>query len=154
MGQQLSRWENLLMKIEQGPWDAFYRIVIGVFLNEIHFLLFGANGSPLALPLLLVIMLSGLRLGPAVLRRLLPFSDDVQAGWMKRRRLAKLYDSYQWRKLFWIGFGLAIDAALSGRYQGISIVLASACMITGAGGLFVWHYRRTTERTIRQLSPD
>ena len=154
MGRQLSSWENLLINIEQGPWNAFYRIVIGVFLNEIYFLLFGANGSPLALPLLLVLMLIILRLGPAVLRRLLPFSIEARAIWMRRRRLAKLYDSYQWRKLFWIGFGFALDAALSSRYQGISIVLASACMITGAGGLFVWRYRCMTERTIRPLSPD
>ena len=146
--------EKMLMKIEQKPWHCICRIMIGVCASEIFPLIFGVNGPTYAFFLLLIGMLGMLRLVPAILRRILPFSLETQAVWKKRRMLAKRYDSYQWQKLFWIGLGFAFDATLSGRYYNSSIILASVCIIPGVVGLVVWRNRCLTDKSIKALSQN
>jgi hypothetical protein len=41
-----------------------------------------------------------------VLRKVLPFSAEAKQIWSDRRQVAKLHDSYQWQKLFWVALGL------------------------------------------------
>jgi len=152
--RQMQSVEKLLLRIEQRPWDAISRVVIGVCIPGIFRFIFRADGSPLALVLFLLGMIGTLRIVPAILRRLLPFSAEAQADWAGRRMLAKRYDSYQWQKLFWIGLGVAFDAALSAQYYNSSIVLASVCVIPGFVGLVVWRIRRMTDKSIKALSSN
>ena len=154
MKRQMQSMEKQLLRIEQRPWNAIYRVVIGVCIPEIFRFLFRADGPPLALVLFLLGMIGTLRIVPAILRRLLPFSAEAHVAWARRRMLAKRYDSYQWQKLFWIGLGVAFDAALSARYQNSSIVLASVCLIPGVVGLVVWRNRRMTDKSIKALSSN
>jgi hypothetical protein len=88
-------------------------------------------------PFLFVILLM-LRVIPAVVRRLVPFSDTARAIWAERRQMAKRYDSYQWQKLFWIGIGLALYTLLSYQFLTSRIVVSSICVLSGAFGLARW----------------
>jgi hypothetical protein len=79
-----------------------------------------------------------LRVIPALLRGVLPFSAETRSIWIQRRQIAKLYDSYQWQKLFWIGLGLLAFAAVSGGLQTGEQVITGFCLIGGAAGLVLW----------------
>lgn len=59
-----------------------------------------------------------LRLVPAVLRRIFPFSSEAKDLWFQRRNLGKRYDSYQWQKLFWLGLGMLPYAFRRGHRKG------------------------------------
>jgi len=100
--------------------------------------LWDENGSGWVLAPFLVGVLVALRVIPAVVRRLMPFSDAIQAVWGERRQLAKRCDSYQWQKLLWIGLGLALYTVLSGQYHTSRITICSVCLVSGALGLASW----------------
>jgi hypothetical protein len=135
---EYSSLERLLLLLEKAPFYALYRIAIGfIFLP----LLFRVVGQPISLPTLLsgflgILLL--LRLVPAVIRHALPFSKQVQDAWFKQRILAKRYDSYQWRKLFWIGLGMAGYLVSGPRSNGPQFGLAVFCLVSGALGLCFW----------------
>jgi len=83
-------------------------------------------------------LLIGLRVGPAVLRKLLPFSAEAKQIWLDRRQIAKKYDSYQWQKLFWVGLGLLPYANAGGGLKAGEMVLTAICLIRGCAGLLIW----------------
>lgn len=139
--------EKTLVKFEEAPLDSIYRLVIGfVFIP-------GASRLPiegLTLPLLFLLLLSLLfllRAIPAVLRHVFPFSPEIQQIWHERRQLAKRNDSYQWRKLFWIGIGMAIYVGAFGDFRNPPFIVAVACILAGGIGLVVWTSRsRSTKK--------
>jgi hypothetical protein len=131
--------ERILLAIDDDAFGALYRIVIGFVTLPAMSLLPGSDGSDwIVLPFLLSVLLL-LRIVPAVVRKLVPFSDAVQEAWAVRRRIAKQYDSYQWRKLMWIGIGLTLYTAVSGQISAPRIVVCSACLLAGAVGMVRWH---------------
>ncbi len=73
---------------------------------------------------LFLALLIGLRVVPAVLRELLPFSAEAKQIWFDRRQIAKRYDSYQWQKLFWVGLGLLPYAVNGGLRTGEAVLTA------------------------------
>ena len=75
-------------------------------------LLLRSEGSGWMLVPFLLLVLLLLRVVLAVVRKVVPFSPELQEAWSERRRMAKLYDSYQWRKMLWIGAGLALYIAV------------------------------------------
>jgi hypothetical protein len=88
---------------------------------------------------LFVALLLGLRVGPAVLRLVLPFSAEAKEIWSERRFLAKRYDSYQWQKLFWLGLGmLPYVVAARGTRLG-ELAVTGLCLIAGGVGQLIWH---------------
>src|SRR5205807_1578420 len=96
----------------------------------------------------------------AFLRKLLFFSHELREAWSVRRRTAKLYDSFQWRKLMWIGVGLSLYLAVSNRYTAIQIGVSMFCLITGACGMLRWRavvadnrYPKPTARRIKAIIP-
>ena len=138
--------EGCLLKLEEAPWHALYRVVVGfcfvLIINSFR------PGAPAGLFLAsLTIVLLGLRVGPALVRRAIPFSKEVQEQWALRRYWAKLYDSYQWQKLLWIGLGLAAGAAWKGPVDGYEMTVAVLCVVAGAFGAIFWLVRR------KQLEP-
>jgi hypothetical protein len=130
--------DRFLLHLDEGPFGALYRALIGFATIPAMRLLLGRDGSDWTLVLFLLTVLLLLRVGLAVVRKVLPFSPELQEAWSVRRRTAKLYDSYQWRKLMWIGVGLAFYVAVSGRYWPVQIALSMFCLITGAIGTVRW----------------
>ena len=86
-------------------------------------------------------VLLALRVVPAVLRKILPLSGAARTILAERRQMSKRFDSYQWRKLFWIGIGLATFALQSGRRFPALLILTFACVLAGAVGVMTWRYR-------------
>jgi hypothetical protein len=137
----LRAFERAFLAAEQPPWDALYRIAIGYGMVPVFSRLSGTDDLGWGLLASFVALLLALRIGPAVLRKLLPFSQEATAMWAERRGLAKRFDSYQWRKLLWFGVGLAAQMASSGRVDWPRIVLLCTCVGGGAVGLVIWRQR-------------
>ena len=72
---------------------------------------------------------------------MLPFDAEVRPIWAERRQMTKRVDSYQWRKLLWIGIGLALFALLSGRRLPVQLAITAACLAAGAAGTTMWRHR-------------
>ena len=113
--EQMRRLEKSFLALESFPWGGIYRLVIGFLAPVAASFLLGDEGSGWALVPFLVGALLTLRVVPALFRKMMPFSDAAREVWAERRQMAKRYDSYQWRKLFWIGVGLALYTTLSGK---------------------------------------
>jgi hypothetical protein len=129
---------RFLLSLDEGAFGALYRVLIGFTTIPVMRLLLGSDDSDWTLVPFLLLVLLLLRAGLAVVRKVVPFSAELREAWSVRRRKAKLYDSYQWRKLMWIGAGLALHAAVSGQYWPVQIGLAMFCLITGAGATVRW----------------
>jgi hypothetical protein len=138
--------ERFIVDIEREPWSMIYRGAIGFALPPIFRALTGGNDSVWITSVLFVAVLAALRVGPLVLRRLLPFSADAMQIWSARRLLSKEHDSYAWQKLFWIGLGLLLYAAIGGGLQIGEVAVTLFCLIGGGAGLLVW-------RGVRALRP-
>ena len=133
--------ERVLVLIEQPPWSALYRMGVGFVMLPLFSRLSGQNASSWWLVVWFVGILFALRLIPAVLRKVLPFSGEVSAIWFGRRQLAKSFDSYQWQKLFWLGMGLAGYTVVSKEFGGLGGVITGFCLISGGLGLLMWWRR-------------
>jgi len=117
---------------------AAYRGLIGFALIPAKQLLMGSQSSDWAIVSFLLVILLILRLVPAVVRKLLPFSAELKEAWSVRRRTAKLYDSYQWRKVTWIGAGLLFYVVISRQFSAVYISLSLLCLLAGAGAFLRW----------------
>jgi hypothetical protein len=141
--------EQLLICLEEPPWNALYRVTIGLAILPAMSRWYAETGSVGEPSIVLLSVLLALRLVPLAVRRLLPFSEPVQARWAERRQVSRRYDSYQWQKLFWIGLGLAVGIPLSANFGRSPIILASTCLLLGAIGLVIWQLRRSRGEAIR-----
>lgn len=138
---QLGALERSVLSVERFPWSAIYRTAVGYWMLPL-FLHLSAKDDPgwSVLPWFVALLLT-IRLLAAVLRKLLPFSKEVTAAWAERRVLAKRFDSYQWRKLFWFGVGLAAYSASSGKLAWPTAALTAFCLIGGALGFLAWRHK-------------
>jgi hypothetical protein len=144
--------EKLLVSLTKPPWCAAYLVPAGFLIFPIYHYFVGDSHSGSVLALVFFGVLLVIRFGPVFVRRLIPVSREVQAGWFQNRILAKRYDSYQWQKLFWIGLGIFGYAASFGELGGMSTVLAAICVLVGGVAAIVWRKRRLAIRE-RELSP-
>ena len=141
--------ERLLYRMETPPWSAVYRFAIGFAVVPVFSLgRPGGSADWLVVAFFLTVM-AALRVVPAIMRGVLPFSQAARTHWARRRRLAKRYDSYQWRKLLWIGVGLWAYLMLTGRPGVAESALAIACLATGGAGTVIWRYRARTAEAHR-----
>ena len=131
--------DKFLLSLDAGAFGALYRVLIGLAAIPAVRLLLGSEGSDWALVPFLLLVLALLRVVPAVIRKVVPFSAELLEAWYVRRRMAKAYDSYQWRKLIWIGFGLASYVAISGQHRPVYIALSILCLVAGAAATARWH---------------
>lgn len=138
----MSVMERLIVKLDERPWHAAYRVAVGSVITPAWLIVFDTEASGWNLLVFFFGTLLTLRVLPGVIRRALPFSTGVRAVWATRREMGKKYDSYQWQKLFWIGLGLAIYAVFSREHRADVLFLTIACLIAGAGGVAAW-YRRS-----------
>ena len=130
--------DEFLLGLDEGVFGAVYRMLIGFLTIPAMWLLLGSDGSGWSLIPFLLLVLLLLRVGLAVVRKVVPFSAQLKEAWSVRRRTAKLYDSYQWRKVMWIGIGLALYVGLSGRYWPLQVALSVFCIVAGAWGAVRW----------------
>jgi hypothetical protein len=136
-------FEQILVELDSGTWSKFSRVVIGLGTVPVFRALSGGDDNTWMFIMLFVGLLVALRVVPAVLRRVVPFSAKAKAIWADRRNIAKQHDSYQWQKLFWIGLGLTPYALLGGGQGNGERVVMLICLIGGGAGLMLWHRSRT-----------
>ena len=128
--------EALLLHLDVGPAGAALRIALGLaFALAVRALLpqaglVAAGGALLA-------TLFGMKVAGFVGRRASGASPAVQETWRWRRTLASHHDSYQWRKLVWVGLGILL-AGLAGPRQPWEAGLGALCVAAGAVAEAVW----------------
>lgn len=133
--QQLERY---LVELDSGPSSAVCRVALGLCIPPMFRALSGGSDRIWIDLVLFLALLIGLRVIPAVLRKVLPFSAEAKQIWSDRRQIAKLHDSYQWQKLFWVGLGLLPWAVVGGGLKTGEMVLTAICLIGGGAGLLIW----------------
>jgi hypothetical protein len=134
----MKHFERFLVDLDSGPSGAVSRVALGLCIPPLFRALSGdADRIWIDLALFLALLI-GLRVGPAVLRKVLPFSAEAKQIWLDRRQIAKKYDSYQWQKLFWVGLGLLPYAAVSGGLRTGEWLLTAICLMGGGAGLLIW----------------
>jgi hypothetical protein len=135
---KLGLFERLIDGAVDGVPGALLRVGIGFATIPAVCGLFGKSEQDWAPWVGLLTVLLLLRAVPVLIRRVIPFSQALEIIWSDRRQLAKRYDSYQWRKLFWIGLGMAIYTGFSGDHSSSRITVSSLCILAGALGLIRW----------------
>lgn len=138
MKVQLHPIEKLLFQIEEPPFSWIFRAGVGFALLPLLYRLPGNDSSFLLLLLYFLLALLMLRIGLTVVRHAFPFSLGLREAWAKRRQLAKRYDSYQWRKLFWMGLGIVAYMILFDDLRRENGWLGLGCLLGGACGMWIW----------------
>jgi hypothetical protein len=141
--------ERALVNLDDGALGALYRVAIGFLTLPVMYLLLGNDTSDWAVVPFLMLVLLLLRILPAIIRKLIPFSNAAREAWAARRSAAKRYDSYQWRKLLWIGVGLALWTAVSGQGSLVPVLVSSVCLLAGAAAEMRWRAVSTAGRFSR-----
>jgi hypothetical protein len=131
--------EQFLVRLDSGPWSAAFRAALGFCVPEVLRLLSGGRDQIWLSLVLFMGLLVALRVGPAILRMILPFSREAKEIWFQRRQIAKLHDSYQWQKLLWIGIGMLVFAATGGGLRAGEQAVMLLCLVGGAAGLLIWY---------------
>jgi hypothetical protein len=142
-GKVLPFVDRVLVRLDEMPWAAGVRVTAGYLVVPAWLMFSGEGYSEWTVFPFLLAVLAGLRVVPAVLRKALPFGNTVLTAWAQRRQLAKRFDSYQWQKLLWIGFGLTFFVWRSGRHSVALLTLTSLCLASGAIGLVFWRHQAT-----------
>lgn len=138
MGNKMESLERVLIGLDSWPWSAVCRVAVGLGIPPVFRALSGARDSVLIAFALFILLLVVLRAVPAVARHALPFSVKAKEIWKARRNIAKVYDSYQWQKLFWIGLGLLPYAVIGDGLRNGELAVTLFCLIGGLVGLLVW----------------
>jgi len=142
----------ILRRLQLSPWQPLYLSMIGFVLIPVVRQLPYDDGSGWPLVASLLAMLVGLRVIPAAVRKVVPFSAQLQAEWFNRRRTAKRYDSYQWRKLLWVGVGLGLYLIVFERPMGAAAAaLALGCVICGSAGTVAWRRVTAVDSAVAEL---
>jgi hypothetical protein len=136
--KRLSTRERFLVHVDDYPWFAFSRTVLGYLILLLYHRLFSKGDPEWFLIAWFLGVLIGLRVVPALFRKIFPFSKELKAIWAERRQIGKRYDSYQWRKLIWLGLGMVCYVALSGTVNVFDGLLAAFCVVSGGMGTLVW----------------
>lgn len=130
--------EQFFIALDRWPLSAVYRAAIGFLMLPLLRAVLPAGASAQLQIAGFLAVLVALRVVPAVLRKLLPFSIEAKNIWRDRRLTAKRFDSYQWQKLFWIGLGLLCFAAVGSSLTGGEAAIALFCLLGGGFGLVLW----------------
>jgi hypothetical protein len=131
-------FEQVLVDLDSGVGSMLSRIALGLAIVPAFRALSGDQHGAWLFVAMFVGLLVALRVIPAVLRHALPFSAEAKSIWSARRQIAKRHDAYQWQKLFWIGLGLSLHAALTGSLESGELFVTLTCLIGGGAGLWLW----------------
>ena len=143
--------ERFLIGLDSGPWSAISRVALGLGIPPVFRALSGGRDSVWTSLAVFIGLLVALRVVPAVLRHALPFSVEAKRMWAERRNIAKLHDSYQWHKLFWIGLGIGLGLlpydVTGGGLRDSELVVTFISLLGGSVGLLFWR-RVKASRTV------
>jgi hypothetical protein len=139
--------ERILVDLDSAPWGAIARVALGLGTLPAFRVLTGGNDRALIVVVLFAGLLASLRVVPAVLRHILPFSAEAKTIWAERRNIAKQFDSYQWQKLFWIGLGMLPYAVVGGGLRTGELFVTLFCLICGGAGLLLWRKSKAARST-------
>jgi hypothetical protein len=130
-------------------WPALSRVAAGFLVVPLFSRLTNGDTSASHLWLFFLAVLAALKVVPAVLRKLMPVSQETKAHWFKLRVIAKRYDSYQWRKLLWIGLGLVAYAVVRGGVSPAQGLLGAVSIVAGSLGEYAWRRALRTDRVLQ-----
>jgi hypothetical protein len=130
--------ESLALKLDSAPLNAIWRLLFGFALYPAYNLLCDEKCPPWFFLAYILFILVALRALPIVFRKLIKFSAEAQMTWADRRQLAKVYDSFQWRKLFWMGLGLGGYLLCANVHHDFATCTALLFTIGGGFGLLTW----------------
>jgi hypothetical protein len=133
--------EKVLINLDIGALGALLRVLLGALLVPAVELAHPQAG-PWLLSASLLLLLFAVKVFSALARRRVSASAEVRSHWEWRRKLARHYDSYQWRKLLWIGAGIMISAALGWPGTRAQWVLGAVCTAAGGVGEIAWRRHR------------
>jgi hypothetical protein len=133
--------DRLLLGFDVGAAGALWRAALGALFVLALRAVRPGGGLFFALAVLLGLLFAVKALA-AVARRALPASPHVRAQQEWRRNLARVHDSYQWRKLLWVGLGMFAAAAVDGPRARWERPLAAACAGAGVTAELVWRRKR------------
>lgn len=134
--------ERCVVLLDQYPWSLCTRVGIGLIIPPVLSQLCDDEQQVWCVIGSFLGILFLLKLGPAIFRRLLPFSREAHLIWAERRQLTKRFDSYQWQKLFWMGIGMLGYAMVFGNVRKAIGVLTAFCLIGGGLGVLLWFRRK------------
>jgi uncharacterized membrane protein YfcA len=129
--------EKVLINFDVGVSGAVLRVALGYVLVPALQVL-GIGPGPWTVVVSLLAMLFAVKVVAAVGRRVVPASDVVRSHWEWRRNLARYHDSYQWRKLLWIGIGLMMGAAIGSPGTRVQWLIGVLCVVAGGGAEVYW----------------
>jgi len=129
--------ERFLINFDVGISGALLRIALGSLLVPVLRML-RPEPAPWMVVVALLVMLFAVKAVAAVGRRVVPATDVARKHWAWRRDLASYHDSYQWRKLLWIGIGLVIAAVVDSPAARIQWVLGALCILAGTAAEILW----------------
>lgn len=130
--------ESILIRLDETPFEAVWRMAFGFVVLPVLEFLSGDRDRVAFYFIAFLLILAALRVGPAVLRKVVPFSAEATALWKAKRFTAKEFDSYQWQKLFWIGIGMLVHAISRGDLGMGERVIAAFCLFGGGAGQLTW----------------
>ena len=85
--------ERFLIELDSGPWSAVWRVALGLSILPVFRAVSVGHDSVWIALASFIALLVALRVVPAVVRRVVPFSVDAQKIWKERRYIAKRHDS-------------------------------------------------------------
>jgi hypothetical protein len=146
--EQLGVIERGLAMVDEMPGVFVYRGLVGYALGPLYQALVAEPRRSWSFVPFLLVALVALRIVPGLTRRLFPFSIALRELWLQRRLLARRYDSYQWRKLFGFGCGLAAWLVVSRSSALTPWTAAGICGAGGLAGLWCWQQHASAIRKV------
>jgi hypothetical protein len=134
-------FDKVLAGMDVGVAGAAWRIVVGFSLVPCLRI---AGLEPTLQTVLgaLLVLLFLVKVIAAVARRIVPVSSDTEALWQLRRDAARIYDSFQWRKLLWFGSGLMLSATAFGFGSRAQWLAGTACFVAGTVAEVLWRRKK------------
>ena len=135
---EFARPKKILLLMNGHFSEGVVRFAVGLIFVPFLTLVLHRDVSYLGIISSLLIVLFLLRAVPAIVRRLIPFSPEIQTLWSERRQIAKRHDSYQWQKMLWLGAGLLMYSATSSSLSSGPGVIAASLLVVGSIALVRW----------------
>jgi hypothetical protein len=135
--------KRILLHVDVGPAGAALRFALGFAFARV-----GASALPgvgwATQAGALALALFGVKVAAAVARRFAGATPQVKAAWEWRRNLARFHDSYQVRKLLWIGAGILAAGWIPSPAHPWGAGLGGACVVAGVLAEVVWRRKGLT----------
>ena len=134
---KLNPIEQILTRLGDYPGLGILYTAVGAAILMAWDRIGAAEPAWLLLPFFAAVLIL-LRVVPAGFRIALPFSQEAAEIWREQRNAGRLYDSYQWQKLFWVGLGMAGYLLVAKNPNPLKMGLMLGCLLGGGAGLFIY----------------